>query len=77
MKGLVTEDRLKLDDCYVFGESFDEEHEEYSHDTVDGKWTIIYDSYFDVTYVIFTPVNIDDVEEPEFIETLRDGLLIE
>ena len=77
MRGLVTEDRLKLDDCYVFGESFDEEHEEYSHDTVDGKWTIIYDSYFDVTYVIFTPINIDDAEEPEFIETLRDGLLIE
>jgi len=77
IKGLITEDRLKLDDCYVFGESFDEEHEEYSHDTVDGKWAIIYDSYFDVTYVIFTPVNIDDTEEPEFIETLRDGLLIE
>ena len=77
IKGKVDENRLKLDDCYVYGESFDEEHEEYAHETVDGKWTIIYDAYFDVTYVIFTPVNIDEVEELEFIETLRSGNLIQ
>lgn len=77
IKGKVEENRLKLDDCYVYGESFDEEHEEYAHETVDGKWTVVYDSYYDVTYVIFTPVNLDDVEELEFIETLRSGNLIE
>ena len=77
IKGKVDEDRLRLDDCYVYGESFDEEHEEYAHETVDGKWTIVYDSYFDVTYAIFTPVNLDDVEELEFLETLRSGNLIE
>lgn len=77
IKGKVDESRLRLDDCYVYGESFDEEHEEYAHETVDGKWTIVYDSYFDVTYVIFTPVNLDDVEELEFLETLRSGNLIE
>jgi hypothetical protein len=77
IKGQVDEHRLKLDDCYVCGESFDEEHEEYAHETVDGKWAVVYDSYFDVTYVIFTPVNLDDVEELEFLETLRSGNLIE
>ena len=76
IKGKVDEDRLKLDDCYVYGESFDEEHEEYAHETVDGKWTVVYDAYFDVTYVIFTPVNLDEVEELEYIETLRSGNLI-
>lgn len=77
IRGKVNENQLKLDDCYVYGESFDEEHEEYAHETVDGKWTIIYDAYFDVTYVIFTPVNIDEVEEIEYIETLRSGNLIQ
>lgn len=77
IRGKVDENRIRLDDCYIYGESFDEEHEEYAHETVDGKWTVVYDSYFDVTYVIFTPVNIDDVEELEFIETLRSGNLIE
>ena len=76
IKGKVDESRLHLEDCYVYGESFDEEHEEYAHETVDGKWTIVHDAYFDVTYVIFTPVNIDDVEELEYIETLRSGNLI-
>ena len=77
IKGKIDESRLRLDDCYVYGESFDEEHEEYAHETVDGKWTVVYDSYFDVSYVIFTPVNLDDVEELEFLETLRSGNLIE
>ena len=77
IKGKVEEDRLKLDECFVYGESFDEEHEEYAHETVNGKWTIIYDAYFDVTYVIFTPDNIDNVQETEYIETLRSGNLIE
>lgn len=77
IKGKVDEDDIKLDECYVYGESFDEEHEEYAHETVNGKWTVVYDSYFDVSYVIFTPENIDDKEEIEYIETLRSGNLIE
>lgn len=77
IKGKINKDLIKIDDCYVYGESFDEEHEEYAHETVDGKWTVVYDSYFDVTYVIFTPVNLEETEELEFIETLRSGNLIQ
>ena len=77
IKGKVDKDRINFDDCYVYGESFDDEHEEYSHETVDGKWSIVYDSYYDVTYVIFTPSVIDETEEAEYIETLRGGNLIE
>ena len=77
IKGKVDEEKLKLDDCYVYGDSFDEEHEEYAHETVDGKWAMIYDSYFDVTYVIFTPVSLDDAHEVEYIETLRGSNLIQ
>ena len=76
IKGKVDEDRLYLEECYIYGESFDEEHEEYAHEVVDGKWTVIYDSYFDVTYVIFTPVNIDEVTEEEYIETVRSGNIV-
>ena len=76
IKGKVDEDRLHLEECYVYGESFDEEHEEYAHEIVNGKWTVIYDSYFDVTYIIFTPVNIDDVTEEEYIETVRSGNIV-
>lgn len=77
IKGNIDKDRLHLDDCYVYGESFDEENEDYAHEIVDGKWTVVYDSYYDVTYVIFTPVNLEDVNETEYIETLRSGNLIE
>ena len=77
MKGKVEEERVNFDSCYVFGESFDEEHGEYAHDVVNGSWTLIYDSFFDVTYLIFTPENIDDIEEVEYIETLRSGHLIQ
>ena len=76
IKGKIDDSRLNFDECFVYGESFDEEHEEYAHETVDGKWSVIYDSYFDVTYVIFTPDNIDTREEYEYIETIRSGNLI-
>lgn len=76
IKGKVDESRLHLEDCYVYGNSFDDEHEEYAHELVDGKWTIVYDSYFDVTYVIFTPVSIDDTEKSEDVETVRSGNLV-
>lgn len=75
MRGKVDEDRISFDNSFVYGESFDEEHEDYAHETVTGKWTMVYDAYFDVTYVIFTPDIIDDEGEPIYIETLRSNLL--
>lgn len=76
MKGKVDESRLHLEDSYIYGESFDEEHEEYAHEIVDGKWSIVYDSYYDVTYAIFTPVNLSETEELEYIETVRSGNIV-
>lgn len=77
IKGRIESEDVRIEDSYVYGESFDEDHEEYAHETVDGKWTVVYDSFYNVTYIIFTPVNLDDVEEKEYIETLRSGRLIE
>lgn len=78
IKGKVDEDDIKWDECYVYGENFDEtDSESTAHEVVDGKWTVVYDSYWNVSYIIFTPDNIDEVEEKEYIETLRSGNLIE
>ena len=73
IKGKIDESKINLNDCYVSGDSFDEEHEEYAHKTVDGKWTVVYDSYYDVTYIIFIPDILDNKAENEYIETLHSG----
>ena len=65
IKGRLDESRINLNDCYIYGESLDEEHEEYSHTDIKGTWSIVYDSYYDATYIIFTPspINSNDNEE--------------
>ena len=66
IKGRLDESRIHLEDCYIYGESLDEEHEEYSHTDIKGTWSIVYDSYYDVTYIIFTPEvmnNYNDSDE--------------
>lgn len=65
IKGKFDESKLRLEDSYVYGETVDEEHEEYSHQEVSGSWSIVYDSYFDVTYIIFTPDSEQDIQERE------------
>lgn len=66
LKGKVDESRIHLEDCYIYGESLDENHEEYAHKIVNGTWSIVYDSYLDCTYVIFTPdVLMDKTTLPE------------
>ena len=65
IKGKLDESRISLEDCYIYGESLDEDHEEYSHESVSGSWSIVYDSYYDVTYIIFTPDLINPPEEEE------------
>ena len=59
MKGKVDESRINISESYVYGESLDEDHDEYAHQTLEGTWSIVYDSYYDVTYVIFTPNPLD------------------
>ena len=54
MNGRVDKDRIDLSSCYIYGESIDEEHEDYSHELVDGEWAYVYDVEKDVTYLIFT-----------------------
>lgn len=77
MKGKVDKDRINLEDSYIYGESFDDEHEEYAHGIMNGVWTFVYDSYYDVTYLIFTPEIIGENEDTEYIETLRSNNLIQ
>lgn len=60
MKGKVDKDRINFGESYIYGESIDEDEEYESHYYVDGIWTLVYDSYDDVTYLIF---NIIDTEE--------------
>ena len=55
IKGKIEEDRIDLSNCYIYGESLDEEHDEYSHENISGEWSIVYDGYEDATYIIFTP----------------------
>jgi len=68
IKGKLDESRIDLDNCYVYGESLDDNHDEYAHGNVSGKWSVVYDSYYDVTYIIFTPDLLnpeEEIEEPE------------
>ena len=65
IKGKLDESRVNFDDSYIYGESLDEDHEEYSHEEITGSWSIVYDSYYDVTYIIFTPDLLNPEEEPE------------
>lgn len=60
IKGRIDIDQLDLTDCYVYGESIDEDHDEYAHGNVDGEWTTVYDVTQDVTYIIFTPAEIGE-----------------
>ena len=55
IKGKIEEDRIDFSNCYIYGESLDEDHSEYSHESISGEWSVVYDAYFDVTYIIFTP----------------------
>ena len=55
IKGKIEEGRIDFSNCYIYGESLDDEHNEYSHESISGDWSVVYDAYLDVTYIIFTP----------------------
>lgn len=63
IKGKFDETKLRLEDSYVYGETADEDHEEYSHYEVSGSWSVVYDAYFDVSYIIFTPDTEEDIKD--------------
>ena len=65
IKGKLDESRVNLDDCYISAETLDDDHDEYTHENISGSWSIVYDSYYDVTYIIFTPDLLNPPEEPE------------
>ena len=65
IKGKLDESRIDLTNCSIYGESLDEDHEEYSHTEISGSWSIVYDSYYDATYIIFTPRLLNSQEEEE------------
>ena len=65
IKGKLEEDRIDFGYCSVYGETADEEHEEYSHEEVEGVWSLVYDNYFDVTYIIFSPASLEPEEKEE------------
>lgn len=74
IKGKIDEEDIKWDECYIYGESFDDEDESFAHEIVDGKWSLVYDSYFDVTFLIFTPDIVEGTER-DYIEVLKNGKL--
>lgn len=65
IKGKLEESRINLGDCYIYAESLDDDHDEYTHENITGSWSVVYDSYYDATYIIFTPDLLNPVEEPE------------
>ena len=74
LKGNVEESRIDFNDSYIYAESLDEEHEEYTHQDINGYWSRIYDSYHDCTYIIFTfsKSSEEQEEEPENTEENTD-----
>lgn len=65
VQGKLDESALRLDDCWVYGETADDTHEEFVHGELVGSWSVVYDSYYDVTYIIFTPNAINEVIEED------------
>lgn len=65
LQGNIEESRIDFDDCYIYAESLDEDHEEYTHQNIQGYWSRVYDMYHDCTYIIFTFTNYSEETEEE------------
>ena len=71
IKGEIDENQLDLSDFIVTGEAFDEEDDvSYEHGEINGSWTVVYDSGYDCTYIIFTPIIPDDEEQITVLSTI-------
>ena len=71
IKGEIDENQLDLSDFIITGEAFDEEDDvSYEHDEINGSWTVVYDSNYDCTYIIFTPVIPEDEQQITVLSTI-------
>jgi hypothetical protein len=62
IKGKVDENRINFSECEIVGEAFDEEDdEEYEQGVLSGSWSTVYDDTYDCTYLIFTPINPEEI----------------
>lgn len=72
IKGEINEEQLDLNDFMVTGEAFDEEDDiSYEHGEISGSWTTVYDSTYDCTYIIFTPIIPEDEIETTVLSTIN------
>lgn len=72
VKGHMLETDLDLLDCEVCGEPFDEEDDiADEHGQVQGSYTVIYDSEFDYSYLVFTPDPLGETEDPIVLEIIN------
>lgn len=66
IRGKIDEDDINFQRSFVQGLIFSEtDSVETEHLDVNGSWSIVYDGYYDETYVIFTPISLEEkIEQP-------------
>lgn len=59
-KGKILKENINFLDCFVVGDlaDMDEADTVEPHGYLKGDWTVVYDIYEDVSYVIFTPIEL-------------------
>jgi hypothetical protein len=60
VKGLILAQNINFGDCFVIGDLLDEDEADTiePHGKLDGAWNVIYDVTEDITYIIFTPIEL-------------------
>lgn len=60
VRGQVEAKYINFNDCFVVGDLVDQDEADtvVPHGYLQGEWTVVYDGDEDVTYVIFTPVEL-------------------
>lgn len=60
VRGLIEARNINFNECFVMGDlvDLDEEDSVQPHGNVQGKWNVVYDKDEDMTYIIFTPLEL-------------------